>query len=537
MSSSPPEDLLLLIRCPSCGQRFKIGEDLRDRTVECGNCEHRFRIEEDTIVRGRKFYPSDKKRRTMSNFQRLPLPASDFSIGVQSIQYSALPDSVVLEPTSPQRVIAGIIGVAVGLMMGLLLMFGGGHGGTLDGMDLGSRLLIAIFTGMMSTALLVYANPRTRMKAVAAGVLLSGGLISEPFVFNSGYSQPQQGIAEVEQKPTTKAKEVKAPKVTEDPSIVALRNQIGTGPLVAEIAKLAEAGSRNHAVGLWLRGLSESNRFLVRDYILRVTGADSSSHYYPRDGGDYLLVVTGITQSLSQIAALTAVFGETEHLYPELSLVEVRVNPRVFIEQSIEKLSKKDSDEFYPLNKAELENIDLDRVKRAVQRLAEVEPKLYRVDITRKLLALLGEDGIDFKESICRALETWSVQPGAASEAALKVVNQLFADQKPIPSEIMSLIVKEKNTAAIPVLDALWFKNPAPWESLYADLGPAVEAKVIERFPQTQGIIRYSAVRILGRVGGRDSLPVLEVAATGADSELKVLLEQATNAIHKRLGK
>jgi hypothetical protein len=32
-------------------------------------------------------------------------------------------------------------------------------------------------------------------------------------------------------------------------------------------------------------------------------------------------------------------------------------------------------------------------------------------------------------------------------------------------------------------------------------------------------------------------LPVLEVAATGADSELKVLLEQATTAIHKRLGK
>ena len=535
MPPSTPDDLLLLIRCPSCGQRFKIGEDLRDRTVECGNCEYRFRIEEDTIVRGRKFYPSDKKRRTMSNFQRVPLPPSDFAIGVQSIQYSALPDSVVLEPTSPQRVVVGMIGVVGALMMGLLLMFGGSNGGMLDGMVLENRLLMAVFTGIMSTALLVYANPKARRKAIAAGVLLCGCLISEPFVFDAGSVLPSQ--REVAQKPTQTSKELAPPKAPENPSVTALRNKIGMGPLEAEIAKLAQAGSDKRAVGLWLRGLSESNRFLVRDYILRVTDADSSSHYYPRDGGDYLLVVTGITQSLAQIAALTAAFGETENLYNDLSVVEVRVNPRVFIEQSIEKLSNKGSDEFYPLNKAELESIDLERVKRAVQRLAGAEPKLYRIDISRKLLALLGEDGIDFKESICRALETWSVEPGAASEAAFKVVNQLFANEKPIPREIMSLVVKEKNTAAIPVLDALWFKNPAPWESLYADLGPAVETKVIERFPQTQGIIRYSAVRILGRVGGRDSLPVLEVAATGADSELKVLLEQATTAIHKRLGK
>lgn len=536
MPPSTPDDLLLLIRCPSCGQRFKIGEDLRDRTVECGNCEHRFRIEEDTIVRGRKFYPSDKKKHSLGSFQRTPLPPSDFSIGVQSIQYGEVPDSAVLEPSSPQRVIAGVAGVVAWALMVLLLMFGGSHGSVLDGMVLESRLLMATFTGLMATAMLVYANPRSRKKALAVGVALSVGLIAEPFFFDEGSNLPSQRALASNQAPTEVPKGEKVQAVTEDSAVLSLRNQIGTGPLLAEIAKLAQAGGSKHAIGLWLRGLSDSNRFLVRDYILRVTDADSSSHYYPRDGGDYLLVVTGITHSLEKLAALTEVLGENVHLYPNLSVIEVKVNPRIFAEQSIERLSKKDSSEFYQLNKDELESIDLERVKRAVQRLAEAEPRLYRSDITRKFISLLGEAGISFKDNLCRALAVWSAQPGLASEAALKVVGQLVADEKPVPQELMSLIVKERNLAAIPILDALWFKNPVPWESLYADLGPVIEPAVIERFPQTQGTIRYSAVRILGRVGGRDSLPVLEVAATGADSELRVLLEQANSAIQKRLG-
>ena len=74
------------------------------------------------------------------------------------------------------------------------------------------------------------------------------------------------------------------------------------------------------------------------------------------------------------------------------------------------------------------------------------------------------------------------------------------------------------------------------WESLYADLGQPVEATVIQRFPGTKGTIRHSAVRILGRVGGTDSLPVLAAATAGADSELRVLLEQAQKSIRARLG-
>ena len=138
-----------------------------------------------------------------------------------------------------------------------------------------------------------------------------------------------------------------------------LRNLIGTAPLTAEIERLARDGSSKQAVGLWLRDLREQNRFLVRDYILRMTGANPQSHYYPRGGGDFLMVVTGIDKSLAEVARIVSALGTPGDVYPELSVVEVRVNNENFIEGPIEKLTNRKDPAFYDLNKRELESIDL----------------------------------------------------------------------------------------------------------------------------------------------------------------------------------
>ncbi len=52
----------LQIRCPKCGQRFKVSDDLRGKLVECGSCEQRFRVNDDVILRSRKFYPGESKK-------------------------------------------------------------------------------------------------------------------------------------------------------------------------------------------------------------------------------------------------------------------------------------------------------------------------------------------------------------------------------------------------------------------------------------------------------------------------------------------
>jgi hypothetical protein len=536
MPSNSPEDSLLLIRCPSCSQRFKVGDDLRERTVECGGCEHRFRISDDAIVRGRKFYPSAGKKGEMSRFQRVPRASLSFAISGQSVQYSSPPDPGALEPVSPLRIITGLIAVLGIVSLALFLMLGSGNGGTLDGMSLENRFIVAGFVSVLGASMLVYANPRARFKALTVGVILSGGLLAVPYFFRQGSERrPVQAVITPRDiiVPLDHTDEKKF--ADGDDSQEALRARIGTGPLDAEISRLAKEGSMKQAVGVWLRGLRESNRFLVRDYLLRVTKADVSSHPYPRSGGDYLLVLTGITNSLQEVAELSAPLGQVEKVYRELSIIEVRVGTDIFVEGSLEKLTKKSDPAFYELNKRELESIDLERAKRAVQRLAEAEPAIYRTDISRKLISMLADDSVDFKEQICKALSVWSEQPGPASEAALKVVNQLIAAGKPVPPEVVALIVKEKNSAVIPVLDALWYHTPLAWESLYGEMGQAIEKSLIKRLPETQGNIRHSAVRLLGRVGGPDSLPVLAAEVPGADSELQVLLDQAQKSIRARL--
>lgn len=541
MPSSNPDDTLLLIRCPSCGQRFKVGEDLRNRTVECGGCEHRFRIGDDVIVRGRKFYPGERKDPTLNRFQRVPLAIAPGTTAVPSVRYSDPPDPKSFEPTPPQRILAGIAGVLGIVFIALLLMFGSNRGGTLDGMTTENRLLMAGFTGFLGILLLVYANPRARLKAALVGFLFTAGLLTLPFFFTVG-SVPLKDLpsAATTASPDTPGDEAKpaAIKITsENKAVEELRTLIGTRPLQDEIQRLADEGSGKHALGFWLRDLREQNRFLVKDYIIRTTGADPQTHFYPRGGGDFLMVVTGINESIEELAKLAAPLGTVEKIHSEISVIEVHVNNESFVEGPIEKLNDRDDPAFYNLNKRELESIDLGRVSKAVKRLAEAEPKLLRSDITRKLISLLGADWVDFKEDICKALSVWSDTPGPAGDAALDEARKLLTAKKEVPVGMIALIVKEKNILVIPVIDQLWSTSPTHWESLYAEVGAPAETTLLRRFPTTEGALRQSAVRLLGKVGGQDSLPYLESANDGAGPELKVLIEKATASIRSRMAR
>lgn len=534
MPSSNPDDALLLIRCPSCGQRFKVGEDLRNRTVECGGCEHRFRINDEVIVRGKKFYPGERKNPTLNRFQRVPLAVAPASIAVPAMRYADAPDPSKFEPASPQRIVAGIVGVSGMVFLALLLMFGANRGGLLDGMPTENRLLIAGFTGFLGIVLLIYANPRARMKATFFGLLLTTGLVSIPLVFKEG-SIPLSATGSLDgsalEDPATTEVKPDAPDEMEQ-----LKALIGTKPLDEEIARLTREKSPRRAVGLWLRDLREPNRYLVRDYILRTTGADPQSHYYPRGGGDFLMVVTGISGTIDEFAKIASVLGTLENIHPDISVVEIRVNNESFIEGPIEKLTDRKDPEFYELNKRELESVDLTRVSKAVKRLAEAEPKIYRSDISRKLLGLLSARWVDFKADVCQALAVWSEKPGVAGETALVEVKRLMEAGKPVPQEMIALIVKEKIPEVIPVLDQLWSEGSTQWESLYAEVGPPAEPFLLKRFESVDGVLKQSAVRLLGKVGGPSSLPPLEAALNGAHSELRILIGNATASIRSRHG-
>jgi hypothetical protein len=538
MSSSTNDPSPLQIRCPSCGQRFKVGADLRDRTVECGSCEHRFRITDEVVQRIRKVYPGERRDAELTRFQRVPL-ASAVPMNLQTASYAEEPDPSLLEPPTPQRAIAGLVGVVLLVILALLLILGASRGGFLDGMPTLNRQVLAGFVSMLAGALLVYANPRTRLLSIGGAILAGVVMVSLPLFFKEGAA-----VAGAGNKPTGPVDSPPPLSVRltdegeEDARLAKLREEIGTAPLEQEQQQLAEANSGKKVYGLWLRDLRESNKLLVRDYLLRATGAAPSSHLYPRDNGDYLAVVTGVDMEMGELARLTAPFGTMVQSYDELGIVEVKVNNSVFVESPLDKLTNKSDPAFYELNKRELDSIDPGRVSSAVARLAESEPKLFRADITARLIGLLRESGLDFKGNVCRALMVWAEDLTPAVDPVLAEVERLAALKFTISKEFFHLLAKVGDTRALAILDELWVADSTEWSDEYANFGSAVEPLVIRRFPSTDGVLRRSAVQMLGRVGGRDSLPVLEAAKQDApNAELRAQIAQSISQINERINR
>jgi hypothetical protein len=519
----------LSIRCPGCGQRFKVGLELRDRMVECGTCEHRFRVNDEVVVRAKKFYPGERRVPSLDTFARVPKGSGPSQSTFQTIQYAPEPAMRTLEPTSPLRLVLGFSAVLIAVIVILMLIFGGSPGGVLYGTSQSKRLMLAGFTSVVTGALLIAANPRVRGRAMVAAVLTAAGLISLPFIFTNGVApggtgngagagdDPSSAGASTTPGQPAQAKD----QVQED-----LKKEVGYEP----VARALETDP--NAAGLWLRGLREFHRLQVRDYIVRNSGADSSSHMYPRSG-DYLMVVTGLERDLGALARLCERFGEVRRNSDELRIIEVVVNNASFQEGPLDKLTDPANPSFYELNKRELESIDLERARRAVNRLGPVEPKLYRKDIVKRMGELLQEGDLALQLEIGKALPRWSEPGDGIEEVVLGVLEKIPADGE-APQSLVTFLALRKSQAAISVVDRLWLIEPNKWEESYGALGPAIEDRLLTRFPETTITQRMSAVRLLGKVGTAKSVPVLEKARAEADAEMKLLIERALEAIRGR---
>lgn len=519
----------LSIRCPSCRQRFAVDGDLRDRMVECGACDHRFRINEDVILRTKKFYPGERKAAGLNRFQRVPLSAA-LPDGLQTIRYAEFNHPERLEPASPQRIIAGIVGVSTMALIALMMIFSSGPGAAFGVMPTENKLIIAGFVSALGIALLVYANPKTRAKAGLFGFVLAAGLVSLPFFFKGTpittrpdsitYTDPVKPLFPVEEEGA-------------DP-VSALRERFTTKPLEAEQTRQEEAADGKKAYGIYLTNLLQRNIYTVRDFLIRETQADISSHPYPRDKGDYLMILTGVSMDIVTVAEIAGRLGTTSEVHPEIGVIVVSVNNDQFADGAADKLNNQEDPAFYDLNRRELGSLDMDRVKRAVGRLAIAEPKIYREDITRGLTELMAKPGVNFHDELARALLVWAEDTGAAGRAALEVLRREVDAREPVSENLVALVAKANIPEAIPSVQALWLTNPLIWEKHYEGFGAVIEPGVLEHLDTDNAALRHSAIRLLERVGTARSLPALRDLAGTGDSEDRVLAERAIAKINAR---
>jgi hypothetical protein len=517
----------LSIRCPTCRQRFSVDLALMGKMVECGGCDTRFRINDDVIVRSKKFYPGERGGPALNRFQRVPL-SSAAPDGLQTMRYAEFNHPERLGPVAPQRVIAGVFGVVLMAITALLLIFAVGPGGSFNGMTLPSKLVIACFVSLLGIVLLLYANPNARLKAGVVALLLAAGVICLPFFFEGTPVISKRGI-----EPMAGNSEPLFPEDEINP-MEELKIRFGTKPVEEERQRLEEAGSKNYAYGVYLTDIAQRNIYTARDYLIRETAASEASHRYPRDNGDYLVLLTGVEANIDVLAEIARKLGAVTEMHPEIGILVVKVDNNQVLAGAAEKLNDKNDPAFYELNRRELFSIDLDRAKSAVERLRTAEPTIYRTDISRRMVELLTKPGVRFQDNIASALLIWGEEPGPAGNAALEAIKTDMSNDVTIPESLVKLVVKEGIAEAIPTINELWIKNPTLWAKHYAKFGPAIEDVVFEQINTEDALLRRSVLSILAKVGTQKSLPVLRVLLNDENPDVRVLSERAVEAISSR---
>lgn len=524
------------IQCPACQRQFKVGEELKGRTVECGACEKQFEVTDKSIVPERaRYFPGDNKKPGLDHYGRAPFSGekgeSPAQVQFATATYNESATAADVIPASPQRLVASALGALIQVIFVVILIFGAQENGSLSDMEHEKRIILGGFVAFVGTALLFYGGFHRRKQAILTAVVLAGlviclaiflpvpeKIVSNPLVGSPGTSPLVEPVPVSEKMTEAEAKE-----------------EMGYGP----VEKAIKTFSYETVVALWAPTMKQRFRYQIQRYLQRKTGVGARPSFYTRgDGG--LIILEGTELDIPQIEVLIQRFGVVEDVYPSLRVIKFSVEGERLLEPSSEletKLNDETHPSFYAHNQAELDHIDIDRVRDAAQRLGSVEPKMFRDEIAKRLVELLEEDDdTEFRSTICSAILVWS-QPDDGSEPAVsKVARELLSNKQEVPRSMIKFLIDRKYPEAIPLVEALWLKKPSTWEPLVVEAGSAAEGVILPHIGDEDQSVARSAILILRRVGTAASLPGLRkaLATIQEGSELRVLLDTAIQAIESR---
>ncbi len=524
-NSSQPDTID--IRCPECRARFSVSQDLMGRVVECGGCDSQFPVNDETVIHSKKSYPGEK--RDTNAFRRAPLTSIEMPKGFQSINYGDIKRPEVLEPASPLQLIAGACGVGIMIFGALILLLSIKPSSLLGGMPLDKQLIVAGFTSLLGIGLLIYANRNRRFIAGFIGLILAAGVVSIPVFLKEKPSKPQANQANA-------GSQIPQQEIESDPAdpIQLLRERFMTRPLETEQKRLIASNIDKQAYGVYLTGMLGRNKLNARDYLIRETLAGVTSHPFPRDLNDYLMVLTEVEMDIEQVARVAGKLGEITETHPEINLIVVKVDNEKFVGETDDKLSDQTHSAFYELNLQELQSIDIGRIQKAVERLAQAEAKVLRSDIGRALGELLNKPGVTFHDSLARALLKWSDNLDEISDRGLEILSDYAAFGTSPPEHLVKLVSDQRKPEAIPTLMQFWEANPVLWDDDLVKFGPAVEPELLKKLNTSPLPLQRAIIKTLGRIGTKNSLEALRQQQKQTDPEIRVLAERAITQIQQR---
>jgi len=512
---------MMQIRCPGCAQKFSVQCELRGKTVECGKCALHFSIDDQVITKVGRVFPGEKRRGDLRHFGKV---APTGTPGVPAA--TALPKVVPAPGISILRLFVGLLGAGIILAVATLFFLELPWGpGTLD---LVGRFAVVGAAAALATLCFVLANPGNRKRALLLG---SVGLV---VVLALPLAVPLPGgatVLDVGLPAAVEAREQTADEALAEMGYVAVERTRD------EVRASGGEEAAGQVMAVWLRGVKEVAKVELKDYLIRVSGAEEISHLYPRQNGDFLMILQGTRISFASLQQQCVRLGPLGRVFAAEQAIEVMVAELPSSEDPSAELANPADSGFYALNLRELESLDLNRAGRAAERLARVAPEKFRPDILRRLVMLLSEGDAQFKGRIAAALCVWA-EPGeaAAAEAAMRAVDSLLlSESKQVPESLVGFLLLMQDPAILPVLDALWRADPLKWEKSYADGGALAEPTLLASFQSTDGPLRKSALFILAKIGSAKSLMVLRAALPlESDEDLLLAMKKAIAAIEER---
>jgi hypothetical protein len=515
------------IRCPECRARFSVPPDLIDRIVECGGCDHQFRITEDVIKQSKKSYPGEK--REPNTFRRTPLASVETPKDFKTINYADIKHPQALEPVSPLHIIAGLCGIGIILFGALILFLSIKPSSPLGGMPLEKQFIVAGFTSLLGMILLIYACRNSRFLAGFIGLALAAGVVSIPLFLREKPEKfkPAAGSSEA-------ASSQQDAEATPADPVELLRERFLTRPLETEQKRLLASNSNKQAYGVYLTGMLGRYKLSARDYLIRETRAGITSHPFPRHQNDHLMVLTEVEMDLDDVAQVAGKLGKVTETHPEIHLIVVKVDNEKFVGGSDDKLNDTSHSSFYDLNLQELQSIDIGRIQRAVDRLADAEPTVLRSDIDQALSELLTKPGVTFHDSIARGLMKWSDDLGKIADLGLEILEEYAAFGAAPPEHLVQLVAEQKKPDAIPTLMKFWEANPVLWNDDLMKFGSSAEPSLLKKLESPSLSLRRACIKTLGQIGTEQSLPALREQIKVDDTEVRVLAERAIAEIEER---
>ena len=531
MHSTPDEQIQ--IRCTNCGQRFKVGNELYGRIVECGACENRFRVTEDTVIRNKKYYPKEKNQTTPITYARLSGDAFGNVPQQEFPSYEEMTANSNFDPTPFSRTLPGIIGGFIMALVLLLFVTSGKYAGILSGMSPDKRITLALFTAVICSGMIIYANPRSKIKAGIFALMGSILLLLAPIYIksDSGKVPKLRDPILVDDTPSLDTDE------TNNESIEKIREDVGYTPMEKALAKTI---NKKGVIGIWLRDTNDSNSLSVFDYLKLITKSDNTSQKYERvKNKSFLVVLIGSSLQLNQVALECQRVGEVLRTIPELNLIEVKVANSKFNERPDEVLNNPKHSAFYEMNLMELEGINQRRINSALKRLILAPPTQSRTDIVRRMNQLLtSTDHDELFSNLAHAIPHWSSGDDGSAEAMMQVVSARFANNKTIEPIAIRFLVSQKQPLILPILEQLWLKDPQKWEEIFILAGENAEPLILPHLADGSLMHKLSACRIASRIGTDQAVKKLNnLLSLPLDNETKTAFELTSRTIEERLSK